>query len=118
MLMEIQVYKCDICARQKGSTNHWWRVRAGNAFHIYHWTYFGEGGEDSSVPTKHICSQECLLRLLQLFLSLPFGSGSTIIPSTEVKIDENPFADAGKAPVYPDNACDPLADAGYDDGVR
>jgi hypothetical protein len=70
--MELCVYKCDICGRERQSSNHWYVVRAGAAFHIYHWDYWadrmGEGSDDLSIPLKHICGQECLQRLLAPFL--------------------------------------------------
>jgi hypothetical protein len=78
-VMEQRVFKCDICQREKQQSNHWYRVRIGNALHLYHWTYFGEGGDDDSVPTKHVCGRECLGKLMQLFLDVPFGEGSTIL---------------------------------------
>jgi hypothetical protein len=71
--MELRVYKCDICSREKQSSNHWFVVRLGDACHIYHWEYWqdriGEGSDDTSLPLKHICGQECLQRLLAPFLA-------------------------------------------------
>ncbi len=71
--MKKEQYTCDVCGRAKGEVNHWWRARVGNALHIYHWEYFGEGGDDESVPTKHICGHECLNKLVAAFLDAPFG---------------------------------------------
>lgn len=66
--METCVYKCDNCGREKQQSNHWFAVRIGEAFHIYHWEFFGEGRDDDSIPHKHVCGQSCLLALLQPFL--------------------------------------------------
>jgi hypothetical protein len=87
-MTELRIYRCDVCGIEKKESNHWWRVRAGNALHIYHWNYFGEGGDDDSVPTKHICGSECLHKIVQNFIDVPFGSGSTIPTDTEVKSHE------------------------------
>jgi len=83
--MRQEQFNCDICGRPKQASNHWWRVRAGNALHIYHWDYFGEDGWDDSIPTKHICGQECLQRLVQNFLDAPFGIGSTISTTEDIQ---------------------------------
>ena len=71
--MELVTFKCDVCGREKQASNHWWRVRVGNALHIYHWDYFGEGGEDDSIKHRHICGQECLMKVVQQFMDEPFG---------------------------------------------
>jgi len=70
-MMEIRAYKCDVCSREKQQSNHWYIVRIGTAFHIYYWESWREGREgagDDSIDIKHVCGQECLGKLLQLFL--------------------------------------------------
>lgn len=81
--MKQEQYACDMCGRQKQQSNHWFRVRVGNALHIYHWKYFGEGGDDDSILTAHICGEECMQLLVSKFLAAPFGIGSTILPTEE-----------------------------------
>lgn len=61
-------YKCDICSKPKQIANKWFKVRVGEAFHIYYWDLDSEGSEDTSIEHKHVCGQQCLLKLLQPFL--------------------------------------------------
>lgn len=61
-------YRCDICHKSKQQSNKWFKVRMGEAFHIYYWDFSGEGSEDTSIEYKHVCGQQCLLALLQPFL--------------------------------------------------
>jgi hypothetical protein len=72
--MELRIYRCDICHREKGPSNHWFVARVGEAFHIYHWQFWydrtGEGSDDTIIPLKHLCGQECLQRLLTPFLDM------------------------------------------------
>jgi hypothetical protein len=88
--MEQRVYKCDVCGRERQQSNHWFVVRFGDAFHVYHWDFFGEGREDDSIPHKHICGQECLQRILQPFLDL-----RSTIPT-------EPASASASAPVSPE----------------
>jgi hypothetical protein len=59
---------CDQCGRAKGAVNHWYRIRLGEAFHIYKWES-ALAADDDSIEVRHVCSQECLLKQLQNFLN-------------------------------------------------
>ena len=72
-------YICDQCGAIKGSTNHWWRVRIGQALHIYPWDLKAEGYDDDSIQIRHVCGQQCLFKLVQL--SLDSLSSTSTIPS-------------------------------------
>lgn len=67
-MSQIKVYTCDVCGRQKQQSNHWFKVRIGGALHIYYWNFMREGADDDSIEIKHVCGQQCLLRLQQPFL--------------------------------------------------
>jgi hypothetical protein len=79
-MSELRAYKCDICGREKGDVNHWFVVRVGEAFHVYKWDFWfennleplggkeGVGDTSSWVTVKHVCGQDCLMRLQQGWL--------------------------------------------------
>ena len=67
-MAKTEQFSCDVCGRPKRDVNKWFRVRRGEAFHIYYWDFDREGALDDSIETLHVCGQECLLKLLQPFL--------------------------------------------------
>jgi hypothetical protein len=87
--MKTEQYHCDVCARPKLQTNHWYKVRIGEAFHAYHWDFDREGAMDESLAIKHVCSQECLMKIMQQgFLDSPQTS-STIGGKSQGQTKEN-----------------------------
>ncbi len=58
--MQITTYTCDICGRQKGEANHWFKGEAvGNiGFYIKKWV------AESSPEDKHICGLECATKAM------------------------------------------------------
>lgn len=57
--MQQVTFQCDGCGITKGATNNWFRMRVGNALHIYHWDDCGDGATDDSIAILHVCGREC-----------------------------------------------------------
>lgn len=67
-MAEIRQYKCDGCGTLKGETNHWYKVRIKEAFHIYRWNFGGEGSEDLSAQMLHLCGSACVTKAVSEFM--------------------------------------------------
>jgi len=69
--MKVDSYKCDGCGIQKGENNHWFKFRSypnegnGSEFIVNDWNNKSE----DYANTKHLCSDACVIRMVQSWLS-------------------------------------------------
>ncbi len=63
--MKVDTYKCDVCGQMKGENNHWLRIESTDAgLKLYGW------GEIASGPaTVDLCSDQCVTKTVQQWLS-------------------------------------------------
>jgi hypothetical protein len=71
-----ETFNCDICGKQKGSTDHWWLAWSEpfsphpdaperNMLKIYPW----ENMLAHDASAKHLCGQACLQKLVDRWLN-------------------------------------------------
>jgi hypothetical protein len=71
-----ETFNCDICGKQKGSTDHWWlawielysphpEAPERHLFKIYPW----ENMLAHDATAKHLCGQACLQKLVDRWLN-------------------------------------------------
>lgn len=63
--MKVDTYKCDVCGQMKGENNHWLLIEStGTGLKLYGW------GEVASGPaTVDLCSDQCVTKTVQQWLS-------------------------------------------------
>ena len=77
-----ETFNCDICGKQKGSTDHWWlawtepysphpQAPERHLFKIYPW----ENMLAHDATVKHLCGQACLQKLVDRWLNAELGLG-------------------------------------------
>lgn len=77
-----ETFNCDICGKQKGSTDHWWlawvepysphpEAPERHMFKIYPW----ENMMAHDTSAKHLCGQACLQMLVDRWLNAEMGVG-------------------------------------------
>ena len=66
--MKSESFTYDVCGTKKQTTNHWFKVRVGEALHIYRWDFFGEGADYGFIPIQHVCGSDCATKVLNKFL--------------------------------------------------
>jgi hypothetical protein len=77
-----ETFNCDICGKQKGSTDHWWLAWTEpytphpdaperRMFKIYPW----ENMLAHDAEAKHLCGQACLQKLVDRWLNAEMGVG-------------------------------------------
>ncbi len=71
-------YSCNCCGKLKGESNHWLALRKGSTatriFPNLTITAFADAGPDD----EHYCSQECLLKAVDRFVSDLFRQQSEL----------------------------------------
>ncbi|HEY2393602.1 MAG TPA: hypothetical protein VGK22_20680 [Candidatus Angelobacter sp.] len=76
-----ETFNCDICGKQKGSTDHWWLAWSEpfsphpdaperHLFKIYPW----ENMLAHDASAKHLCGQACLQKLVDRWLNAEMGA--------------------------------------------
>ena len=79
-----ETFNCDICGKQKGTTDHWWlawtepysphpQAPERHLFKIYPW----ENMLAHDATVKHLCGQACLQKLVDRWLNAEMGLGHT-----------------------------------------
>jgi len=64
-MAKVDTYQCDGCGAQKGNLNHWFRLGVQDvSLGIYTWA-----GGDATDDDKHFCSDECVIKAVQQWLS-------------------------------------------------
>lgn len=78
-MAQTKIFTCDICGRTKQQSNHWFKVRIKEAFHVYRWDFWGEGADDNPGDLsdfKHVCGQQHLLILFQAWMDGSVNTGT------------------------------------------
>lgn len=60
-----EVFKCDVCKKQKGEANHWFLAAGGVGIQIMPW----DKGLAKEPKVFHLCGEECVQRKVSEFLS-------------------------------------------------
>lgn len=71
--METRAYKCDVCGREKGPSNHWFCVQANGVPRQTRWRFVVEPWNSDLFHSgdgnvEHLCGQECLNKKLQAWV--------------------------------------------------
>lgn len=77
-----ETFNCDVCGKQKSSTDHWWlawtelysphpEATERHMFKIYPW----ENMLAHDANAKHLCGQACLQKLVDRWLNAEMGMG-------------------------------------------
>jgi hypothetical protein len=66
-----EIYKCDVCGKIKGETNHWYAVRLEKSCKpdfLLVKTFKNVLSTEASVDYDHICGSECLHKRVDAML--------------------------------------------------
>jgi hypothetical protein len=76
--MKVDTYKCDVCGRIKGETNHWFRIDTGvSGLELNAW------GVIPPTPTSvDLCSDQCVIKIVQKWLTKQAISSGARYPET------------------------------------
>lgn len=70
-MAKVESYVCDVCGAVKGEKNHWFRmvIDEDTGLWMKEWSGTMFDNKGNFAPHLHLCSDECVTRKVQQFLS-------------------------------------------------